>query len=71
MWLKAAHNGSIRVFVEQQLLQRVLTAITVLEWPLTVARRATIPLLEQVWGIHILLTRERGVQCTSAPTRCH
>lgn len=57
-WLQAAHSGSLRMFVEQQLLQRVLTAITVLEWPLTIARRATIPLLEQVRSNHLLLPRK-------------
>lgn len=48
VWLQAAHYATLRGFVEQHLLQRLLTAITVLEWPLTIARRGTIPLLEQV-----------------------
>jgi hypothetical protein len=47
-WLQAAHYATLRGFVEQHLLQRMLVAITVLEWPLTIARRGTIPLLEQV-----------------------
>lgn len=48
IWLQAAHYATLRGFVEQHLLQRLLAAITVLEWPLTIARRGTIPLLEQV-----------------------
>ena len=47
-WLQAAHYATLRGFVEQHLLQRMLAAVSVLEWPLTVARRGTIPLLEQV-----------------------
>ena len=50
-WLQAAHYATLRGFVEQHLLQRMLVAVSVLEWPLTVARRGTIPLLEQVHTI--------------------
>lgn len=34
--------------MQNVLLQRLLLAVEVVEWPLTIARRATIPLLEQV-----------------------
>ncbi len=50
VWLRAAHHATIRGLVEQHLLQRLLAAVETLEWPLTIARRASIPLLEQVTG---------------------
>lgn len=48
VWLQAAHYATLRGFVRQHLLQRLLAAVVVLEWPLTIARRLSIPLLEQV-----------------------
>lgn len=46
--MQAAHYANLRGFVQNVLLQRLLLAVEVMEWPLTIARRATIPLLEQV-----------------------
>lgn len=48
VWLQAAHYATLRGFVQQHLLQRLLAAVVLVEWPLTIARRLTIPLLEQV-----------------------
>ena len=62
---QAAHYADLRGVVEQVVLQRLLTAIKTVEWPLTIARRATTPLLEQV-------NRARLIECicTTTSHRC-
>lgn len=74
---QAAHYADLRGFVEQVVLQRLLTVVKTVEWPLTIARRATTPLLEQVNCAQMLecICAHTSHQCAQAgcsfPGQCN